>query len=746
MSYISWLRWGAIGSIFAVLFVPFVVADGGASWGAAPLTYIPMANSFFPFITGKNFVFRILVELAVVLYVLLALKRPEYRPRTSHVFWAFTIFVAWIGVTTALSVDPLKSFWSNFERMEGYISLLHLFGYFVVAGSILSAEKLWDRFLATSVGASAYMGLLALLQIMGAMPISSQSGARADTTFGNATYLAVYMLVHFFLTLYLLSRERVSRGMQAYYGVVLVLQGAAIYYTQTRGALLGLVGGLIVAALWIAIRGRSAEYQPLRRIAFGGLASIVVLAGLFFVLRDTALIQSSDTLKRVADISLTDRTTQSRFMIWGMAAQGALERPITGWGLENFSYVFNKYYDPEMYNQEAWFDRAHNQFLDWLVAGGVPAFLLYVSLYIFAALAIIRSQLLLPQQAALLGLLAAYAFNNSLVFDNLVGATFFFVVVALAHSLSRKELPGWIALTRPLSDRAVAVAAPLVVLVVLGLGWSFNVPALVRAQLLTSAINTPPEVGLPLFKRALGPTLWPGSALGRQEATEQLMQYTSQVASAEGIDPSDREEVVAMAYEAGQTLLAQRQNDARLELFMSSMLGQLGNTKEALKYAEAAVTHSPDKQQLLFQLGFMQLQAKDIEAALQTFKKALTLAPEYELANIMYAAAQYYAGDLQGGDATLRKAFGNVVVNNDQLLRIYVDIKQYDRAAAIWQMRIDNEPTHIDHRLRLAELYLRAGNKDKSIEVLRGAAAIRPDLALQIEQLITQIQQGLLNL
>ena len=185
MHYTTYLRWGALSALFLALFVPFILAAG--SWG--------VPNLFFPYITGKNFAFRILIELAFLCYILLALKEPKYRPRASLIMWAVLAFVAWMAVATALSVDPIKSFWSNFERMEGYIGLLHLFLWFVVAGAVLTAENLWDRFLNTSIAAASLQGLWALMQFMGVFAISTQSGARADTTFGNATYLAGYLLI-----------------------------------------------------------------------------------------------------------------------------------------------------------------------------------------------------------------------------------------------------------------------------------------------------------------------------------------------------------------------------------------------------------------------------------------------------------------------------------------------------------------------------------------------------------------------
>ena len=47
------LRWIVLGGVFALPFVPLIVADG---------VHFPY-NLFFPYITGKNFAFRLIVEI-----------------------------------------------------------------------------------------------------------------------------------------------------------------------------------------------------------------------------------------------------------------------------------------------------------------------------------------------------------------------------------------------------------------------------------------------------------------------------------------------------------------------------------------------------------------------------------------------------------------------------------------------------------------------------------------------------------
>ena len=57
-------RWVALGALFLLPFTPLVVVD----------TY------FFPFITGKAFYLRTLIEIAFVAWVVLALMDKAYRP------------------------------------------------------------------------------------------------------------------------------------------------------------------------------------------------------------------------------------------------------------------------------------------------------------------------------------------------------------------------------------------------------------------------------------------------------------------------------------------------------------------------------------------------------------------------------------------------------------------------------------------------------------------------------------------
>lgn len=752
MNYTKWLNWGIIAGLFLSLFIPFVIASGQLSPNFFNLLF-PFAT-FFPYITGKNFLFRIVIEIVFGLYVILAIRDAKYRPRASWLMWAICAFVVWMGLATVFSVDPTKSFWGNFERMDGYINLLHLFLYFVVVSSVIGANKLWNAFFQTSIAASVLQALYSIAQALhwfGALP-SSQSGNRSDGTFGNATYLAVYMLFNFFISLLLMSgmlkekhglKDGGAKILFGFYAIAALLQLTTVFFTETRGAMLGVVGGLIVAALYVAIFGRSREMKALRITSFATLGAIVVLAGAFLALKDSALVKSSSSLSRLASISLEDKTTASRFIIWNMALKGIGERPVLGWGQENFNFVFNKYYDPAMYSQEQWFDRAHNEFLDWGIAGGIPAVLLYLAFFALAAWAIFRAESLsTAEKAALFGLLAAYAFNNLFVFDNLVSLVYFYTILAFAHGFLKEKLPGRISFSKSGTDQAVAIGAPIVLVLVVGGIWMLNAPGISRAQVLIKALQTQdPQAALGTFKVALS-----DGELGRQETVEQLFQFASNsVAASTAVSPDLKSQVYDYTKQQGDLLLAQRPNDARLELFMGVFYSQFGQYDAAIGEFNKAIKDSPSKQQIMFQTGVTYLAHGDTQNALALFKKAYDLDTSYDDARILYVSGLYYAGQAAEGDKLLTDRFGTVNHDDDRLLQTYMALKMYDRVIAIWSARVAAAPSDTNVLLGFAGAYFQMGNTAQTIATLKKVETIDPSTKDQMESIISQIQNGTLK-
>src|SRR3989344_4476725 len=118
------VRFGIYGGLFLVPFIPLVVSS----------------SLFFPYITAKNVIFRVLVELITLLWVIVALREPKYRPRRSWVLYAVLAVSTALTIATVTGINPYRSFWSNYERMDGLVTNLHLLG---IAAFSAAMEVAW---------------------------------------------------------------------------------------------------------------------------------------------------------------------------------------------------------------------------------------------------------------------------------------------------------------------------------------------------------------------------------------------------------------------------------------------------------------------------------------------------------------------------------------------------------------------------------------------------------------------------
>ena len=124
------------------------------------------ATTYFPFIVGKYVFFRILVEVLTFLYIILIILDKSYRPKLSKIFIFLSLFVFFALLSTVFGADPYRSFWSNYERMEGFLTLIHYFAFFVIISGVFKEEKDFER------GAKAFFiaGALMVRKVLFMLP------------------------------------------------------------------------------------------------------------------------------------------------------------------------------------------------------------------------------------------------------------------------------------------------------------------------------------------------------------------------------------------------------------------------------------------------------------------------------------------------------------------------------------------------------------------------------------------------
>ncbi len=756
---------------------------------------------FFPFITGKNFTFRIVTEIIFAAWLILALTDKAYRPKKSWILYSLTIFVGVMALADIFSANPFKSFWSNYERMEGWVTLAHLLAYFIVMISVLAKEKLWDAFFQTSLGVNLTVVLYSILQTAHLLVIN-QGGTRTDATLGNATYLAVYALFNIFIAalflvrthdkfkpqknlfialgfnagfflfmLPLLSHANLSSSTQGamyvwafmslivinlglyltvfakqertFLAFVIVLDIITLFNTATRGAIIGFIFGVAIAGILLALFEKKDKF--VRNIALTFIIGSVVLVAGFLALRNTNFVKNNQVLARFASISLTEKTTLSRFTLWKMSLQGFAERPILGWGQESFNYVFNAHYNPELYNQEQWFDRTHNVIFDWLIAGGILGLGMYLAFF-FAILYYIwktknATAFTLMEKALLTGLLAAYFIHNLFVFDNITSYLLFVAIAAYVHHRTNPK-PELEHMHAPVANQ---MAVPVVLVGLVFALYAVNVPSFLTARTLIEILSQPQSNDLTLrtdlFKKAIA-----YNGFANQEVREQLFSFAGQVAGSQQ-SLSGKQALLDFTNEQIKKQAQETPNDARIYMVASSYFIQAGDYKNAMNMLMTAHKLSPQKQSIDFSIAGVYMVQQDYTDAYSWMKQAYELYPDYTDARLEYAATAIYTNNFSVADELLSGLPTSTISANNDILQAYYTTKKYTRLVQLWEDRVKQKEISQDSDLAqsyvsLAAAYLLVNNKTGAIAELNKAIAIAPDFKAQGEEFIKQIQSG----
>lgn len=606
----------------------------------APLCLLYLDREMlFPYITGKNFFWRFFVELAVVGWIVSALFSRRYRFSIKNpLFIALSVFMGVILISNILGHDPYQSFWSNAERMDGYISLLHLYGYFIALIGFIREKKHAHWMLLY------LMGIGVLLSVMG----WGQEKERIDSVLGNPIYLGSLTLFGVFLSGYFMVIKEKLWGFPqtfriVFYGLFALLFLYTLFRTGTRGALLGLIAGGFITALLFAVARSGHVEKWWRYLGAAGVSIVILFGGLFFGAREQLAeipaIADNYLLGRVVETTSDETTTRTRIANWEMAIAGFKEKPVFGWGQENYTPVFSKYYDlQDLWFAEQWYDRVHNTFLDWLVFGGIVGFVAYISLFAVLIYCIWRyAQVPYMQKSVLTGLVVAYLFQNIVAFDSLVSGVFLYSVFAFVFIIGRGEEES------DELDEAYHVAKyiALVVLAILTVWW-MNVSIIEPRQASKSFITYLQTVGgrertpenveatLPVFQQ-----VFERDTFISRELTGIMIQR-SHTYRVNGMKKSVHDQYVNTIVQESEKIYERYNSPTKSLLSTGLFLMDLGELEAAEPYLVTANRQSPDKAQIAWMLGILYERQERFDEARDLLEHIKNTAPEFEQAQIVY--------------------------------------------------------------------------------------------------------------
>lgn len=436
----------------------------------AVLPLIYFGGVLYPYIAPKLFLLQGLGILALAVFIYLALTGQPffYNRLRAPAAWIPAALLIVAYVTSFFGIDFYRSFWGLFDRGDGLLTLSIIIVFFYL--TLLSVDRTFSMRLVRGIAVVAgFVATIAILQWMTTMlggkawflpPTSGRIGA----TFGNAAFLAGYLGMALFVTLFAL-RDAPGVWRRIYTGAA-ALSVLAIVFTATRGTILALLLALLLALVYAALKGEGS----VRRAGRYSLAALILLAALFFGFRSQLASVSFEPVRRIAAISLSEGTVASRLFVWQHIGAEALQRPWLGYGAEHVARLFDRVYDPSQI-VEQWFDRSHNSFLDYFAQYGVVGLALYLALigaFAASALRLYRREPAGRMNPGFLFLLLilVYAMQNFFVFDTPSSLWLLYMLFALLLIELSDERATPLSLWRP-SPAAALVPSALIALLVI---------------------------------------------------------------------------------------------------------------------------------------------------------------------------------------------------------------------------------------------------------------------------------------
>lgn len=730
-----------VGILAITLFVPTFISE----------------SLLFPFITGKNLWFRFFIIVGAILF---AYGLYQYRQLRSvnnlpHIF--FGLFVVILLLADISGVASIRSLFGNFERMEGWFTIALLSILFALLYQMVGTLQSWRKIFQISLIPNLYILLFATGQFLGAKEIFQSAGSlRPDATLGNSSYLGGYALMYIFIIgwLALTTKNTLTR---VGYGLLMCANTYIMMLTLTRGAIVGLIVSVfimlcIASAIFAVQKYKNTKTHKALFIAPLILGMCIFIAGIFFLYKDSSFVQSNRVLNRVATISITDPSVAGRLINWSVSWEGFKERPLLGWGQDNFLYVFSQHFDPRMASYEPWYDRSHNVFFDWLIAGGILGLLAYLSLYIASLWSLwfrknSRQVFSLSEATLWTGFLVAYFIHNFFVFDNIASYILFaFVLAYIAWKSYGQESISVITLSQ---QKATTVAVIIVGASLLAMyflvykPWSVATNLIQAMQYTDVMINpqinasniglwTERQIGkkytLDQFSVYLRGKFADAAAypLGRTEVREQLTQRFLGIVRSANVSQSEKEAWADFVLRELKYELEQDPNNPRTHQLVGNLYMQLGSGALAIPFLEKAQVLSPKKQLIMFDRSVAYQLTGDYEKSLAVSKEAYELNPDFLTAQARYIFALYRAGkdteaDMQTAELRIRAIAMRYNLNTNVSFDPQVQAARIDHKSA-QAIRAYTAGETVLYQKYLSEIrFLDSGSADRVIDFVKNS-------------------------
>ena len=696
-----------------------------------------------------------------VFYIVLIIAEKKYRPKWTLILISFSIFTFLYFFTGLTGVDFYSSFWGSLERMGGIFSFLHFWVYFLILTSIIRTKENWDKILKISV----FVGFLSILFAygqrlqLGSFFVGWQHGERVIGTIGNPALFAGYLLFIFYLALLFLLKKTTSAKEKWFFASVLILGIPVLLMTAVRGAIFSLIGSGFILGLFFVFTSKNKKIKTCLLIAI----IIFLLSAIgIWLNKDQSWVKNISWLRRLTDISKDTTTVQTRLWSWKSAIEGWKERPILGWGPENFTFLHMKHFDPRHFTgigAETIWDRAHDIILEMLATMGVVGLFSYLAIFVSVFYFLIKKfkQKNISQTAfgVLSVMLIAYFGQNLFIFDTFANYFMFFLVLGYINflSFSNEEPSESQTNNNQVSKEPSIVLTAILIVIALVLIFQTNIKPAKANYACTRAIlagrTGDAQQAFNKYQQALNYKTPQGAYEIRHKLATFAIQLTEQQRSKnKDFDPS----LLYFTIREVNKNVGKYPLDTTPYLYLGRMYILLIDKEPELAGEQAelaigrAIELNDKNPRIWYEMGQAQLSQKKYQESYNSFKRALELNPQVTLSYWFVGVTAYYLGNYQEAVASIEKAmemgyaeYKNSISDLIRLVNVYDKVGNYQKIVEFYNLAINEDPENPQLYASLAATYARLGEYDKAKQTALKAVEIDPEFREEAEKFINSL-------
>jgi O-antigen ligase/Flp pilus assembly protein TadD len=549
----------------------------------------------------------------------------------------------------------------------------------------------------------------------------------------------------------------------------------SMYLSQTRGAMIGALVSVVLASAVHAWRSTTRRVK----LALSGLILLVILSSSLLLLnRESSFVRSHPSLYRLASTSLKDPSVEFRLLAWKGSARGMLDRPLFGWGVDNYRNAFDRYFPAAVYRtiySELWADRAHNIILDVGATTGLLGLATY-SFFFGSILVFLARRWVQTKQAtdslALTALILAYLFQSLSTFDSVNTDGVLYLILAYVSCLY-SERPAKTedkrAMLRSHPILSWKVWAPVGILagttllasreavyrpyeanraLLLGVAWT----KITDPQTHVSRVTFSP-VALNLFQQASD-----YQTTGRYEARQEFANYASDLAQVVSVPLDRRMEVIRKAVEMLDLSVSQDPRNSRNCMYRASLVNRtLGVIRQSdpplartlaatnLSLLDRAAVLSPTRPQVYFERGETLAVLGRTDEAITALEKGVSLSPPVKEPNVDLLCLYISAGRFEEAAKQQRRikdlALPLARADYDRIISVYNERKQYTAMAELYREQLAGAPDDVTLLPRLAATYRALGETELARQTALRAAALSPQIAAELQSFLATLDQ-----